>query len=120
MKVPLKSVKNTNVKMSTIFKSPTVATINYKGKDEVFRKNEVDPKTPTEKKDLKKKFKLVKGMKVFLDLKNFPEKNKIESHLQKFGVVVDEFLSKDIDWLISNRDLASEKSPPHSLLTPKG
>lgn len=115
--------------MSGFFKSPTVAAIKCKGQrqagkevDSISASDKKMNKSPSDTTKNKDKFRIIKGMKVFLDLKNYPETGKIESHLRRFGVVVEHFLSKDIDWLIFNRDVSSvtEKSPPPSLLTPKG
>ena len=47
--------------------------------------------------------KLCKGTKVFLDRKNCANISKIEHVLRKFGVIIDEFLSKDVDYIVNDR-----------------
>ena len=105
-------------KMKKIFKSPTVTNINLSKSIDSSNKKE----SFLIKNEHNKAFELNKGMKVFLDLRNYPEKMKIFNLLKKFGVIVDDFLSKDIDWLISDRNTSTVENCPKtpSLLKPKG
>lgn len=57
---------------------------------------------------------LYKGTKVFFDRKNCANISKVEHILRKFGVIIDEFLSKDVDYIVNDRAVCvsnpSEKS----------
>ncbi|ESN90488.1 hypothetical protein HELRODRAFT_166157 [Helobdella robusta] len=56
--------------------------------------------------------KLESGTKVFLDLKNYSNRNKLEAYLKKLEVAIEEFLSNEIDYVVTNRKLDSATAPP--------
>ena len=69
--------------------------------------NEAKYKTTGHQDNIFLKRGTIRDTKVFLDLKGDKSAEKIEACLKKFGAVVEEFLSKDVEYVISNRKPAS-------------